>query len=97
MLIGTNLLVLRYLKVRNNAGVQRHNVKFNFKSNERTIFKGTYSYQWWKTTLDGGTLPEVVVVGHKKTIWEKLIEYIQSIPGYDSMVEYQSRTYEVYM
>ena len=50
-----------------------------------------------QTTLDGGTLPEVVVVGHKKTIWEKLIEYIQSIPGYDSMVEYQSRTYEVYM
>lgn len=50
-----------------------------------------------KTTFDGGTLPEVVVVGHKKTIWEKLIEYIQSIPGYDSMVEYQSRTYEVYM
>ncbi len=47
MLIETNLLVLRYLKVRNNAGVQRHNVKFNFKSNERTIFKGTYSYQWW--------------------------------------------------
>lgn len=50
-----------------------------------------------KTTFDSGALPEVVVVGHKKTIWEKLIEYIQSIPGYDSMVEYQSRTYEVYM
>ncbi|GEM_PF-5378419 len=44
MLIETNLLVLRYLKVRNNAGVQRHNIKFNFKSNERTVFKGTYSY-----------------------------------------------------
>lgn len=50
-----------------------------------------------KTTFDGGTLPEVVVIGHKKTFWEKLIEYTQSIPGYDSMVEYQSRTYEVYM
>lgn len=50
-----------------------------------------------KITFDSGALPEVVVVGHKKTIWEKLIEYIQSIPGYDSMVEYQSRTYEVYM
>ena len=50
-----------------------------------------------KTTLDGGTLPEVVVVGHKKTFWEKLIEYTQLIPGYDPMVEYQSRTYEVYM
>lgn len=44
MLIETNLLVLRYLKVRNSAGVQRHNIKFNFKSNERTVFKGTYSY-----------------------------------------------------
>lgn len=50
-----------------------------------------------KTTLDGGTLPEVVVIGHKKTFWEKLIEYIQSIPGYDPMVECQSRTYDVYM
>ena len=50
-----------------------------------------------KTTFDGGTLPEVVVVGHKKTFWEKLIEYTQSIPGYDPMVGYQSRTYEVYM
>ena len=50
-----------------------------------------------ETTFDSGTLPEVVVVGHKKTFWEKLIEYTQSIPGYDSMVEYQSRTYEVYM
>lgn len=50
-----------------------------------------------KTTFDGGTLPEVVVVGHKKTFWEKHIEYIQSIPGYDPMVGYQSRTYEVYM
>ena len=50
-----------------------------------------------KTTFDGGTLPEVVVVGHKKTFWEKLIEYTQSILGYDPMVEYQSRTYEVYM
>lgn len=50
-----------------------------------------------KTTFDGGTLPEVVVVGHKKTFWEKLIEYTQSIPGYDPMVEYQSRTYEVYV
>ena len=28
-----------------------------------------------KTPFDGGTLPEVVVVGHKKTFWEKLIEY----------------------
>lgn len=50
-----------------------------------------------KTTFDGGTLPEVVVIGHKKTFWEKLIEYTQSIPRYDPMVEYQSRTYEVYM
>ena len=50
-----------------------------------------------KTTFDSGALPEVVVVGHKKTFWEKLIEYIQSIPGYDPMVEYQSRTYDVYM
>ena len=50
-----------------------------------------------ETTFDSGTLPEVVVVGHKKTFWEKLIEYIQSIPGYDPMVEYQSRTYDVYM
>lgn len=50
-----------------------------------------------KTTFDGGTLPEVVVIGHKKTFWEKLIEYTQSIPGYDPMVEYLSRTYEVYM
>ena len=44
MLIETNLLVLRYLKVRNNAGVQRHTIKFNFKRNERTVFKGTCSY-----------------------------------------------------
>lgn len=51
MLIETNLLVLRYLKVRNNAGVQRHNEKFNFKSNERTIFKGSYSYQWWRNNI----------------------------------------------
>lgn len=50
-----------------------------------------------KTTFDSGALPEVVVVGHKKTFWERLIEYIQSIPGYDPMVEYQRRTYEVYM
>ena len=50
-----------------------------------------------KITFDSGALPEVVVIGHKKTFWERLIEYIQSIPGYDSMVEYQSRTYEVYM
>ena len=50
-----------------------------------------------ETTFDSGTLPEVVVVGHKKTFWEKLIEYTQSIPGYDPMVEYQSRTYEIYM
>ena len=50
-----------------------------------------------ETTFDSGTLPEVVVVGHKKTFWEKLIEYTQSIPGYDPMVEYQSRTYDVYM
>ena len=50
-----------------------------------------------ETTFDGGTLPEVVVIGHKKTFWEKLIEYTQLIPGYDPMVEYQSRTYEVYM
>ena len=49
-----------------------------------------------ETTFDSGTLPEVVV-GHKKTFWEKLIEYTQSIPGYDPMVGYQSRTYEVYM
>ena len=50
-----------------------------------------------KTTFDSGALPEVVVIGHKKTFWERLIEYIQSIPGYDPMVEYQSRTYDVYM
>ncbi len=34
-----------------------------------------------ETTFDSGTLPEVVVVGHKKTFWEKLIEYTQSIPA----------------
>ena len=50
-----------------------------------------------KTTFDGGTLPEVVVIGHKKTFWEKLIEYIQLIPEYNPMVEYQSCTYEIYM
>lgn len=50
-----------------------------------------------ETTFDSGIQPEVVVGGHKKTFWEKLIECIQSIPGYDPMVEYQSRTYEVYM
>ena len=50
-----------------------------------------------KTTFDSGALPEVVVVGQKKTFWERLIEYIQSIPGYDPMIEYQRRTYEVYM
>lgn len=41
-----------------------------------------------ETTFDGGTLPEVVVIGHKKTFWEKLIEYIQSIPAYDAREEY---------
>ena len=97
MLIGTNLLVLRYLKVRNSAGVQRHNIKLILKAMKELSLKELILIISRKTTFDGGTLPEVVVIGHKKTFWEKLIEYTQSIPGYDSMVEYQSRTYEVYM
>ena len=97
MLIGTNLLVLRYLKVRNSAGVQWHNIKLILKAMKELSLKELILIISGKTTFDGGTLPEVVVIGHKKTFWEKLIEYTQSIPGYDPMVEYQSRTYEVYM
>ena len=32
-------------------------------------------------TYYGGTLPEVVCVGHKKTFWDKILEYIQSVIG----------------
>ena len=41
-------------------------------------------------TYYGGTLPEVVCVGHKKTFWDKILEYIQSVPGFDWRAEYQS-------
>ena len=41
-------------------------------------------------TYYGGTLPEVVCVGHKKTFWDKILEYIQSVPGLDWRAEYQS-------
>ena len=81
MLIGTNLLVLRYLKVRNSAGVQRHNIKLILKAMKELSLKELILIISRKTTFDGGTLPEVVVIGHKKTFWEKLIEYTQSIPG----------------
>ena len=36
-------------------------------------------------TYYGGTLPEVVCVGHKKTFWDN-----QSVPGFDCRAEYQS-------
>ncbi len=41
-------------------------------------------------TYYGGTLPEVVCVGHKKTFWDKILEYIQSVPSFDWRAEYQS-------
>lgn len=43
-----------------------------------------------EVTIDGGTLPEVVCVGHKKSWWDKFIEYIQEIPGFDWRAEYLS-------
>lgn len=38
----------------------------------------------------------VVCVGHKKSWWDKFIEYIQSIPGFDWRAEYQSGGYGPY-
>lgn len=34
-----------------------------------------------KTTLDDGTLPEVVVVGHKKTFWRSLLNIFSQYQG----------------
>lgn len=41
-------------------------------------------------TYYGGTLTEVVCVGHRKTFWDKILEYIQSVPGFDWCSEYHS-------
>ena len=34
-----------------------------------------------KTTFDSGTLPEVVVIGHKKTFWSGLLNIFSQYQG----------------